>query len=168
MNVGFPFEWYCRKGWTEWKYEKCLFPFWKRIQYHYYLLFIIVYLVWVYWGFISIDYSKVFTSDLPNPKWSIFICYTTLYCFIRKLTYKNINICQYKMPCVRYKCKEGLINIMSKYLRKIPYYEVCSMSALYFVIMSDSQTLHIYLEIYKSKRWSIDNSFEYKLFEYHK
>ena len=61
--------------------------------------------------------------------------------------------------------KEGLINIMSKYLRKIPCYEVCLMSALYFVIMSDSQTLDIYLRVYKSKRRSIDNSFEYKLFE---
>ena len=57
---------------------------------------------------------------------------------------------------------------MSKYLRKIPCYEVCSMSALYFVIMSDSQTLHIYLSIYKNERRSFDNSFEYKLFEYHK
>ena len=46
------------------------------------------------------------------------------------------------------RCEEGLINIMSKYLRKIPCYEVCSMSALYFVIMSDSQTLDLYLSIY--------------------
>ena len=87
------------------------------------------------------------------------------YCFIRKLNYKNINICEYILSCVRYKDEEGLINIMSKYLRKIPCYEVCSMSALYFVIMSDSQTLHIYLKIYKGKRRSIDNSFENKLFE---
>ena len=140
--------------------------FWKMIQYHYYLLFIIVYLVWVHWGFISIAYCQVFTSDLPNNKWSIFVSYTTSnYCFIRKLNYKNINICEYILSCVRYKDEEGLINIMSKYLRKIPCYEVCSMSALYFVIMSDSQTLHIYLKIYKGKRRSIDNSFENKLFE---
>ena len=143
--------------------------FWKMIQYHYYLLFIIVYLVWVYWGFISIDCSQVFASDLPNTKWSILsVILRYRYCFIRKITYKNIDICQYKMPCAKYKCEEGLINIMSKYLRKIPCYEVCSISALYFVIMSDSQTLDIYLSIYKNERRSFDNSFEYKLFEYHK
>ena len=94
-----------------------------------------------------------------------------MYCFIQKRTYRikiSANIKLHVLDTVYTRCEESLINIMSKYLRKIPCYEVCSMSALYFVIMSDSQTLDIYLSIYKSARRSIDNSFEYNLFEYHK
>ena len=163
MNVGFPFEWYCRRWWTEWKYEKCLFPFLKNdtvslLPPVYYCIFSMIVLR-LYFNWLD---NQVADSDLTNAKFSMYISYTTLnysYCFILKLTYKSINICQYKVPCVRYKCKEGLINIMSKYLRKIPCYEVCSMSALYFVIMSDSQTLHIYLKIHRNKRRSIDNLF---------
>ena len=74
-----------------------------------------------------------------------------IYCFIQKRTYRmkiSANIKLHVLDTVYTRCEESLINIMSKYLRKIPCYEVCSMSALYFVIMSDSQTLHIYLKIH--------------------